>query len=339
MKYHSLQFLYAIDCPSLITPSKIRTRTSSSKMSLRQSDCQPVLFLNEGDEIQYEFDTLVKYGLTYEVPAEEVVFGAAMYAAPNATQLSPEQKLIKFDPDCPPMVLERVEKMEVDSKIIPETFCTLRNKDGEVTKEEMQNVLDSILPPKELKKEGRVWRTPVSNMPATRQEIMNLQDRLDMYLKQTRVRETGICPLRHKLYSELFDELIRESTIACIERGLLLVRVRNEINMTIKEYENLFASSSACGIRKALLAETTKVDMESKIESTLLRIEKKKCCLEKLKRIYAGVDRKNIMRFEVIKAKHARQVATLKENNQNLKAKLESIILPRKGGFATKDSL
>jgi len=263
-----------------------------------------------------------------------------MYAAQS--QLSPEQKLIKFDPDCAPMVVLDAEKrgaerMETDSGS-PKTFCTPRNKNGEVTNDEMQNVLDSILPPKELKKEGRVWRTPVSNMPATRQEIMNLQDRLDMYLKQGRVRETGICPLRHKLYSELFDELIRQSTIACIERGLLLVRIRNEINMTIKEYENLFASSSACAIRKALLAETTKVDMESKIESTLNRIEKKKSCLEKLQRIYDGVDRKNIIRFEAIRAKHARQVATLKENNQSLKAKLESIILPRKGVLPPKDS-
>ena len=119
-------------------------------------------------------------------------------------------------------------------------------------------------------------------------------------------------------------------TITCLEQGLLLVRIRNESRMTLKEYENLFASSTACAIRKALFAETSKTSMEAKIESTLARIEKKKKCLEKLEKIYAKVDRKNIKRFEEMKARHAVQVATLKDSNQQLKGKLESIILPRK---------
>ena len=46
-------------------------------------------------------------------------------------------------------------------------------------------------------------------------------------------RETGICPIREELFSQCFDELIRQITIKCAERGFLLVRVRDEIRGTI----------------------------------------------------------------------------------------------------------
>jgi len=62
-----------------------------------------------------------------------------------------------------------------------------------------------------------------------------------MRLQQRQARETGICPVRRELYSQCFgrcccsyavrdcvpiyiDELIRQVTINCAERGLLLLR-------------------------------------------------------------------------------------------------------------------
>ena len=50
-------------------------------------------------------------------------------------------------------------------------------------------------------------------------------------------RETGICPVREELYAQCFDELIREVTINCAERGLLLLRIRDEMHMTIAAYQ------------------------------------------------------------------------------------------------------
>lgn len=63
----------------------------------------------------------------------------------------------------------------------------------------------------------------------------------------------------------LADELIREVTINCAERGLLLLRVRDEIRMTIAAYQTLYESSVAFGMRKALQAEQGKSDMERKV--------------------------------------------------------------------------
>lgn len=50
-------------------------------------------------------------------------------------------------------------------------------------------------------------------------------------------RETGICPVREELYSQCMDELIRQVTINCAERGLLLLRVRDEMRMSIAAYQ------------------------------------------------------------------------------------------------------
>merc|ERR1739848_815784 len=54
-------------------------------------------------------------------------------------------------------------------------------------------------------------------------------------------------------------------TINCGERGLLLLRVRDDIRMTIAAYQTLYESSIAFGMRKALMAEQRKRNMEARI--------------------------------------------------------------------------
>ncbi len=65
--------------------------------------------------------------------------------------------------------------------------------------------------------------------------------------------------------SNVSDELIRQVTINCAERGLLLLQVRDEIRMTIAAYQTLYESSVAFGMRKALQAEHGMADMENKV--------------------------------------------------------------------------
>ena len=76
------------------------------------------------------------------------------------------------------------------------------------------------------------------------------------------------------MYSQCFDELIRQSTINCAERGLLMLRVRDELRMTLMAYQTLYESSIAFGIRKALKAEAGKAEMEAYISK--LELEKTK---------------------------------------------------------------
>ena len=83
--------------------------------------------------------------------------------------------------------------------------------------------------------------------------------------------------VRRELYSQCFDELIRQSTINCVERGLLMLRVRDELKMTLMAYQTLYESSIAFGIRKALRAEQGKAEMESYIQ----KLEAEKTKLDK----------------------------------------------------------
>merc|ERR1712159_798606 len=68
-------------------------------------------------------------------------------------------------------------------------------------------------------------------------------------------RDAGICPVREDLYAQCFDELIRQLTLDGPERGLLLLRVRDEVRMTVDAYKVLYDSSVTFGVRKQLQAE------------------------------------------------------------------------------------
>ena len=71
--------------------------------------------------------------------------------------------------------------------------------------------------------------------------------------------------MREELYAQCLDEMIRQVTINCAERGLLLLRIRDEMRMTIQAYQTLYESSVAFGVRKALQTEQGKSDMEARI--------------------------------------------------------------------------
>jgi dynein light intermediate chain, axonemal len=48
----------------------------------------------------------------------------------------------------------------------------------------------------------------VSSTPATRLDVINLQEQLDHQLQARQARETGICPIREELYSQCFGKFI-----------------------------------------------------------------------------------------------------------------------------------
>ena len=79
-------------------------------------------------------------------------------------------------------------------------------------------------------------------------------------------RESGICPIREELHSQGFDELIRQITIESSERGLLLMRVRDEIKMTIAAQQTLQESSVTFGTKKQIMAEQGKNELKQRLQ-------------------------------------------------------------------------
>ena len=98
--------------------------------------------------------------------------------------------------------------------------------------------------------ESGAWMQHVSKDPATRHDVITLQENLDRRHLERQARETGLCPVREDLYTQAFDELIRQVTMDGPERGLLLLRVRDEIRMTVDAYKTLYDSSVTFGVRK-----------------------------------------------------------------------------------------
>ena len=76
----------------------------------------------------------------------------------------------------------------------------------------------------------------VSPTPATKVEVLNLKELLDKRIEMGSARDVGICPIRENLFQQCFDELIRQITINCAERGFLLVRVRDEFRSQLNAY-------------------------------------------------------------------------------------------------------
>ena len=134
-------------------------------------------------------------------------------------------------------------------------------------KERDQDYLNKILPPQEIIENNQLWVRYVSATPATSADVINLQQRLDKKIKHLDARPNGICPIREELFSQCFDEIIRQITLNCVERGNQLVRVRDEARMLKSSLQQLYDSSIAYGLKKALIAYQSKTDMHDQIKA------------------------------------------------------------------------
>ena len=237
----------------------------------------------------------------------------------NNDKKSPKSTQLKTTPQIP-----------TNQGPVPSAGGGVKTQVPDAKQQQTEEILNTILPPKEWTENNQLWIQQVSSTPATRLDVVNLQEQLDTKLQQRQARETGICPVRRELYSQCFDELIRQVTINCSERGLLLLRVRDEINMTIKAYQTLYESSVAFGMRKALMAEQGKSDMEKRIEE----LEQEKRDLERqvneLKAKCEAIEKREAERRQVEEKKHSEEIQFLKRTNQQLKQQLEGIISPKK---------
>jgi len=189
-----------------------------------------------------------------------------------------------------------------------------------------EDILNSILPPREWTEDGQLWVQYVSSTPATRQDVITLQEHLDQKPQQRQARETGICPIREELYAQCFDELIRQITINCAERGLLLLRVRDEIRVTIACYQTLYESSIAFGMRTALQSEQSKVDMKATIKKLEAETKDLERQVDEMKAKCESIQKREAERREEASKAHEAATDQLTRQNTNLKRELEQLL-------------
>jgi dynein light intermediate chain len=131
------------------------------------------------------------------------------------------------------------------------------NSDSKKFSSEQIEILNQLLPPRQYyDAEKKVYYMQnVCLTPATRKDVYSLNEKLNLYLQKFNARDIGLCSVRRKYYKECFDEIIRQVCIDCVERGIILSRIKDEINQTIDTYKLLYTSATAFGMRKILLNE------------------------------------------------------------------------------------
>ena len=187
------------------------------------------------------------------------------------------------------------------------------------SKPDMKSLVNAILPPREWDHDGKHFVQYVSHNEASRDDVTNLQTTLDQRLLSRQARESGICPIREELHSQCFDEIIRQVTIECPERGLLLMRVRDELKMTIAAYQTLYKSAVAFGMRKQIQAEKGKKDLEDRINTLEVKkkdLSEKKTELENKKK---AIESRIQDRKEKEKNRRAEEIKFLEFQFSNLK--------------------
>ena len=107
-------------------------------------------------------------------------------------------------------------------------------------------------------------------------------------------------------------------TLSEPERGLLLLRVRDEIKMTIAAYQTLYQSSVTFAMRKQLQAEHGKADLEKRIAELEAKRTKQENKVIELKSKIEAIEKKNAERREVEAKKRTDELAFLKYQENHL---------------------
>uniref|UniRef100_A0A0N4Z4S9 Dynein light chain n=1 Tax=Parastrongyloides trichosuri TaxID=131310 RepID=A0A0N4Z4S9_PARTI len=132
---------------------------------------------------------------------------------------------------------------------------------------QLRKIMDFILPGREYVSDGKIFVEKTSTTPATRLDLLSLHEKFESSLVNRNAKMFGICPIRRDLFDQLFDEIIRQVTINCAERGLLLLRIKHEFQLTLVSYQSVLESSIAYGIRKAIETEVQKSSVDEQAQN------------------------------------------------------------------------
>ncbi|KAF8300832.1 putative dynein arm light chain [Trypanosoma cruzi] len=244
--------------------------------------------------------------------------GVAKKEAPKLIQnsLTPEQALATlFPPE--PLQVEEEEKKEKKEKNeegfgyrTRNTFCSTREF-GESK-----------------------WMKVAAIDHTSRLDCVHLQDHLNRRCKEENARPSGVlCTIREGIYTDGLRELIRQTTVLCPERGLLLAELATEMQQTTNKYDILFDSASQYAVRKAIERDMRSYlfDDKKSMESEVRRLENR---VNELRAKRDGM----IKRFEEQKQseqnRHEEEVKYLKKANQQIISEIKRITALEKANAA-----
>lgn len=252
--------------------------------------------------------------------------------------IDPTASLVRLDPPKPLEQIKRPKALKVMKPSIAAAAASTRNglpshltggsgvpSDGSRAAPTAEDIVAAILPPREvLADDGTKLFQVVSLQPASRLDVIRLQETLDNRLVQRQAKEVGLCPIRSELYADTFDELIRQVTIDSPERGLLLLRIRDEARQNIMLHKALHQAGAAFGVRKQMSAEQGLAEMRE----TRRQLERQHRELEAQVQILLGridaVEKASQDERVITDKRHNDQAAFLRKTNQQLTASIKA---------------
>ena len=143
--------------------------------------------------------------------------------------------LLKYDP---PVAVDETKKTHASA---------VTGVDGEQLN---RDVLNSIFPPIEFDEDGVHYQQCVSASPTSKADVIQLKNNLELLLLNQKARMIGVCQTRSLLYSQAFDEVIRQVTIESNARGRLLTRIRDHYKQLVQSYKDLNDNALLFGSNK-----------------------------------------------------------------------------------------
>eukprot|EP01060_Flectonema_neradi_P015675 TRINITY_DN22321_c0_g1_i1.p1 TRINITY_DN22321_c0_g1~~TRINITY_DN22321_c0_g1_i1.p1 ORF type:complete len:264 (+),score=44.31 TRINITY_DN22321_c0_g1_i1:96-887(+) len=249
--------------------------------------------------------------------------------AEGATIAQLSETLVKYDPP------EEVEEESPASPMSMTSGCASPSKKPLVPMNEgadrtkgvldVSETLEKLFPPiTTTTEDGKTLIQKVSAQPSSRLEIISLQEQLELRSNLRSTRSTGVCVQREDLYSQCFDELIRQITVTCPERGILLGRLKDEINMTITSYKALIDTICSLGMRKVIQRKIAQeinkehAQLEYEVQIQQRRVHGLQAKLHKTKRIIED-------KQKLFEAQHEEEVRFIKKGNIQLNNELKRL--------------
>ncbi|KAK2716499.1 uncharacterized protein LOC136039297 [Artemia franciscana] len=215
--------------------------------------------------------------------------------------------------------------------LVTNNFCEGSTSTGKTDESGLicQETLNSILRPRTwIDDEGAAWMQEVSSTPGSRTDVIALRERLNYKLRQRQSRPVGFCPIRRELYSQCFDELIRQTSINCSESGLLLVEVRDEISTSMNALIQLYESAVAYTVSKDLKFQKDEEGVKNNIDDLKNKIQGLETELKSLHIQFEREKEEMEEKFKLKEGELLSQIESLENTNKTIKATLQSLLTP-----------
>lgn len=171
----------------------------------------------------------------------------------------------------------------------------------------------------------KTWVKVAAIDHTSRLDCVHLRDHLERRCREENARPSGVvCKSREGIYTDGLQEVIRQITVLCPERGVLLAELAAEMQQTTETYDILFDSACQYAVRKAIERDMRSYlfDDKERMASEVRRLENR---VHELQAKHDGM----LKRFEEQKQtevkRHEEEVKYLKKANQQIITEIKRI--------------